>query len=169
MDGFYVRYSCPKDMKEVSELLLRCFGEMVEKEEAFDGIPKGKYLLMFNGDNNELCAISGLCHSDELPGPQITWSCTKPEYRHKGLMKELFRRVLATTDQDVYCNCWRIGANDFVNLHTLMDLFGFVKIDSDVSSRESSTCPVKSQCPYYSSLCYCHNDTYLRKGICNIQ
>lgn len=169
MNGFYIRYSCSKDIEEVSRLLLSCFGEMVIKEKAFDGIPYGKYLLMFNKENNELVAMSGLCHSNEFPGPQMTWSCTKPEYRHKGLMKELFKRVLITTDQDIYCNCWRIGKNDFVNLHAVMDLFGFVKIDSDVISRESRTCNVKSQCPYYNSSCCCHNDTYMRKGSCNIQ
>ena len=164
MEGYYTRYSRESDREQVEKLLYDTFGIMVVYEGAYDGIPSGKYLLMFEEGTDLLVAISGLCHSDEFPGPQITWTCTRPEYRHKGLMQDLFKRFIYSTDQTLYCSCWRIGGNELVNLHTLMSLFGFEKVEVNYRVRSGMLCPIREGCPYYNDHCRCYNDVFMRKG-----
>lgn len=164
MEGFYIRYSRESDRQQVEKLLYDTFGIMVVYEHAYDGIPTGKYLLMFEEGTDQLVAMSGLSHEDEFPGPQITWTCTKPEYRHRGLMQELFKRFIYSTDQDLYCSCWKIGDNKRVNLQTLMDLYGFVKVEENYCTRAGLICPLKKGCPNYRSDCRCYNDVFFRKG-----
>jgi hypothetical protein len=69
---------------------------------------------------------------------------------------------------EVYCSCWRLKDHETVNLHTLMDLFGFKEV---VHNRVHWAIPYNcsrtesgiNKCPYYlGSKCECYEDLYLR-------
>ena len=158
-----IRYSKLSDTDAIERLLYRCFGRMVIDEGALKNIENGRYLCYIA--NGEIVAITGLCHDDEFNGIQISWTCTAPEHRHQGYMQALFKRLLATTDEDVYCSCWFIGDKP-CNLHHIMDAFGFEKVVSKYKIREiEHNCPkaYREGCPYKSEKCICGNDLYVRK------
>lgn len=114
-----VRYSRKSDEEEIKDLLYKSFGEMVEIEGAYKGIDKGRYLCAVI--DGEIAAITGICFDDEFRGYQLTWNCTKPEYRRKGIIPKLIERLIAVTDEDIYCLCWRIGDNKNINLYMPME------------------------------------------------
>ena len=136
---------------------------MVEKENALDNIENGRYLLYFIEDR--IVALTALTFNNEFRGIQISWTCTHPDFRHKGYMQELFKRLILSTDEDIYCNCWYID-NNAVNLKTLMKLFNFKLVIKDMFKRNiKHNCNIYKDCPYKKENCSCGNDLYLRKGI----
>lgn len=161
-DNRFFRWSSEADSEEVINLLKLCFGNRIGTN-AYEHIP-GRYLCCII--DGRIVAITGLCFWSEFGKLEIGWTCTHPDYRHRGLMHELFRRIVSTTDEDIYCSCWKIGDNERVNLQSLMDSFGFKLAMSNLQNRNSKVfCEQKSKenCPYYSENgCRCSNDLYLR-------
>lgn len=158
-----VRYSRKSDEAEIKDLLYKSFGEMVELEGAYEGIDRGRYLLA--EIDGEIAAVTGLCFDEEFSGYQITWSCTKPEYRRKGIMTALIKRLIAVTDEDIYCSCWRIGENKRINLYMPMINNEFEKVVANTLTHSvNHNCDSKKDCPYRTKNCFCSNDLYLRKG-----
>lgn len=158
-----VRYSRKSDEAEIKDLLYKSFGEMVELEGAYEGIDRGRYLLA--EIDGEIAAVTGLCFDEEFSGYQITWSCTKPEYRRKGIMTALIKRLIAVTDEDIYCSCWRIGENKRINLYMPMTNNEFEKVVANTLTHSVNyNCDSKKDCPYRTKNCFCSNDLYLRKG-----
>ena len=158
-----VRYSRKNDEAEIKDLLYKSFGEMVELEGAYEGIDRGRYLLA--EIDGEIAAVTGLCFDEEFSGYQITWSCTKPEYRRKGIMTALIKRLTAVTDEDIYCSCWRIGENKRINLYMPMTNNEFEKVVANTLTHSvNHNCDSKKDCPYRTKNCFCSNDLYLRKG-----
>ncbi len=155
-----IRYSKREDKEQIKDLLYLCFGEMVVNEGAYDNIENGRYLCYVVDD--KVVAITGFCHDDEFNGIQITWTCTHPDYRHRGYMQELFKRLLATTDERIYCSCWCIADTE-ANLFSIMKMFGFRKVMGDYKRRWiRHHCNCKTDCPYRRENCFCSNDLYLR-------
>jgi|GEM_PF-3433964 len=159
------RWSRDSDLEEIKKLLITCFGDNANTN-AYDNID-GRYLLCLV--NGKIVAMSGLCHKSNISpdAVEITWTCTHPDYRHQGIMQNLFEKLLNTTNQDIYCYCWKIGDKSFVNLHDLMDIYGFEKIKSNLNEKENKICPnaSKEKCAYYNENCKCCEDLFLRKGI----
>lgn len=158
-----IRYSRKSDEAEIKDLLYKSFGEMVVLEGAYEGIDRGRYLLA--EIDGEIAAVTGLCFDEEFSGYQITWSCTKPEYRRKGIMTALIKRLIAVTDEDIYCSCWRIGENKRINLYMPMTNNEFEKVVANTLTHSvNHNCDSKKDCPYRTKNCFCSNDLYLRKG-----
>ena len=63
----------------------------------------GRYLLAFDEDN--LLGMTGLTWSDEYAAYEVDWTCTHPKHQKEGVMHELFKRMCALTDEDIYCSC----------------------------------------------------------------
>lgn len=157
-----IRYSKSSDIEQVKELLYLCFGEMVEQENAYDNIEKGRYLV-YEVDN-KIVALTALTFNNEFRGIQISWTCTHPDYRHRGYMQELFKRLVQTTDENIYCNCWYIEDKS-VNLKSLMELFGFELVMTDIFKRNiNHNCHFPKDCPYKKENCHCGNNLYMRKA-----
>lgn len=159
-----IRFSKQEDKDKIIELLYTCFGNR-EHEGAYDNIP-GRYLLCFLED--KLVAMTGLIHNaDYNSGCEISWTCTHPEYRHQGYMMELFERIVYTTDEDIYCSCWKIPTKEHINLHHLMKEFNFeLVLDSHIRSQYPHKCKVGDTCPFFTGQgCVCQQDLYVRKGI----
>lgn len=79
-------------------------------------------------------------------------------------MTRLFERFVNSTDQDIYCNCWRIGDNEQINLHHVMDFYDFRKVQENYQKRDEGTCEFTEGCPYYKKGCKCFNDVYKKEG-----
>ena len=165
-----IRYSNENDIEEVKNLLYKCFGSMVEENQdnAYKNIERGRYLLYI--EDNKIVALSGLCFGtdSEFNGIQITWTCTDPEYRHRGYMQELFKRIVSSTDEAIYCSCWYIGDND-INLKILMKLFNFKEVMPYLNRNIDHYCPHSLDCPYKKEHCYCGTKLYRRPEQYNIE
>ena len=127
-----------------------------------------RYYLYFEGST--LLAMTGLMYSKEYRNFEVDWTCTHPDYRHKGYMQELFKEMLKDIDVPVYCSCWRAPDKDRVNLHTIMFLFGFEEvIHSRVHWKVHHNCFLIQDgcsCTHYTDAdCNCYEDLFLRKGL----
>lgn len=169
----YIRFSREDDKPSIEYLFSLGFGDRTHYPDAFTDLD-GKYLLAFT-DENQLIAMTGLTWSDEYQGYEVNWTCTHPDYRRKGVMHELFKRICGLTDEPIYCSCWRVGNNEYPNLYALMKDFGFTEVirnrvtwDSEYNCR----CARKF-CAYrkvkmvngkrIKEPCRCYEDLYLRE------
>lgn len=155
------RYSRESDAEELQALFDLAFGKLdgSQTEHLYH-----RYLLATN-ESGVIVAASGLSETDYYDGLEIDWTCTHPAFQQQGIMKELFRRLLDTTDQRVYCSCW-VTCEENCHLGRLMEYFGFYKI---ITQRLKCTYPVccqevrHSTCPYTTGMyCSCTEDLYVR-------
>lgn len=119
-----IRKSTENDRAVIQELMYACFGDK-DNLEPYDNLDDRYYLYFMNGI---LIAMTGLTSDSEYGHLEIDWTCTRPEYRRKGCMMELFTMMLSCVHEPVYCSCWRLPTNDRANLHSLMLLFGFHEV-----------------------------------------
>jgi N-acetylglutamate synthase-like GNAT family acetyltransferase len=131
------RYSHKGDENIIYSILLECFGYM--KQELVTNNIGGRYLMCF--DNDRLVAITGLGWSDILRCAEIDWTCVIPEYRKQGIIEDMLDKLISSTNERIVCSCWRLGTNTNVNLHKVMDKFGFKLVLKDISrSRRGYNC-----------------------------
>lgn len=156
-----IRKSRQSDYSDIRRLIELCFGNR-EAFGAYDDLD-GRYIMCFVDD--QLVAMSGINDSSRFNASEIDWTCTHPDYRHKGYMQKLFKYMLADIKTDVYCSCWRIADSSRVNLQTLMDMYNFQEV---VHEREHCIVPHnchfknKRDCAYFTTgHCECYEDLYL--------
>lgn len=157
-----IRYSTEKDIDGIKKVIEKCFGDRVSSE-CYENLT-GRYLLYII--DNEVVALTGLLYSKKYKAFEMDWTGTLPEHRHKGYMQELFKRLLQSTDEDIYCSCWRLPHRD-INLHTLMELFDFECVMSPRvawaveynCSKDIITCV---NCT--GDNCRCYEDLYIRRA-----
>lgn len=126
-------------------------------------ILNGRYLRYIA--DGKIVAMTGLSYNKEYDALEIDWTGTLRSYRHKGYMQELFKRLLQSTDEDIYCNCWKLE-DSVINSHTLMDLFNSTCVISPRATysvayncgRDKHSCINCS-----GSNCKCYEDLYLRR------
>lgn len=161
----HVRFSAYEDKDDIEKLITLCFGERVHSG-VLDNL-NGRYLLVF--EENKLIAMTGLSYSEIYQGYEIDWTCTHPQYQHKGVMHVLFERVCSLTDEDIYCSCWRLENKENANLHALMRDFGFKEVIRNRASFDSRyNCKsARTYCVYAKDKthCMCYEDLWLRKNI----
>lgn len=160
-----IRLSRDTDKDNIESLMGMCFGY---RNDALHDL-QGRYLLAcdYIDDNEIIVAMTGLIWSDNYSGYEIDWTCTHPDYRNNGIMHTLFARLLSLTDEDVYCSCWRLNNNNFVNLSSLMFDFDFKEvINTRVTWKRPYNCKSTNHCVYCKSdnECTCYEDLYLRKA-----
>lgn len=170
----YIRFSRETDKDEIRELLGTSFGSR-EHLGVLENL-NGRYLLAFEDD--ELVAMTGLMWESEYNAYDVDWTCTHPDYRKRGIMHELFKRICSLTDEKIYCSCWRIGDNEHVNLHSLMNDFGFKEVIKNRGTWDSryncesarKHCCIMQKCQRNHGVlvpvpCRCYEDLYLREAI----
>ena len=159
-----IKKSTTDDKELVQQLMQLCFGDN-NKIEPYENL-EDRYYLLFK--DNTLVAMTGLTSASEYGRLEIDWTCTHPEHRHNGYMKELFTKMLNGVQEPVYCSCWRLSNKNKPNLYTLMCLFDFEEfIQTRVHWKVPHNCFCKyaSDCPYCTGIgCECYEDLYLRKG-----
>lgn len=119
--------------------------------------------------DNNIVAMTGLEYSSEYEHMEVCYTCTHPDYRHRGYMQKLFKCMLKDVNEDVYCSCWRVHGNDRVNLSSIMKMFGFEKV---VHSRGHWKIPYNCNrnydggCVYREGdTCECYEDLYIRRRV----
>lgn len=155
------RFSRLSDTAQITQLVSTCFGKRLDKEKYLDDL-EGRYLVFI--DNGEIIAMTGLKTRKE-GGMEVDWTCTHPEYRHRGIMHQLFERLLEMTDEDIYCSCWKLSSKTESELHSLMENFEFECILEGHINHVPAKCGFNDlSCPHYSDGCSCREDLYVRRG-----
>lgn len=159
-----IRYSREEDKEQIKELIVACFGNAKENYDACTNLD-GRYLvyeLM-----GSIVAMTGFYFHSKYPGVEIDWTCTHPDFRRRGYIHELFKRLVSTTDEDIYCSCWRYLGNDKVNLQSVMDAFGFICVMPECEHYSGQyNCTRVNGCinnHSESNQCECYEDLYLRR------
>lgn len=157
-----IRYSTVNDIEGIAKLIKESFGSF-DYNDLFSNV-EGRYLLYIK--DNKILAMTGLRKDLERDGLEIDWTCTLPEYRNKGIMKELFCSLFEDRYEDTFCSALRIPSCD--NYFTkLLKEFGFVKIKDNVKcnltlmGETSYSC--RKTCPHWNNVkCICYEDLYRR-------
>ena len=159
-----IRKSTTEDKEQIQQLMWLCFGD-IKNSEPYENLDD-RYFLYFKNDT--LIAMTGLFTNSAYFHLEIDWTCTHPEYRHKGYMQKLFTEMLYDVHERIYCSCWRLPNNKMTNLHSIMSLFGFEEvIHSKVHWKVPINCfrNYEGGCSYCTgSNCECYKDLFLRKG-----
>lgn len=163
--NIYYRYSRKEDKPKIKELVDASFGN----RDGVCGIYKhieGKYLLAIDKDNGKFVGMSGFVFNKAFNALEISWTCVLPEYRKQGIMHNIFKRLLSSTDELVYCSCWRIGSNPSPNLVSLLRDFNFLEVvKGSKTTKNNYNCFLccKEECFFYEdSDCHCYEDLYIR-------
>ena len=162
IEEYTIRYSRKEDKQAIESLLEICFGR-VPASKTTDNL-EGRYLLAFT--NKQLIAMTGLYVYTVYPnGVEIDWTCTHPKYREQGIMSELFKRLVSSTDENIYCSCWRINDQDDgkIKLRHVMSKYGFELVMPSVAHYDSRY--LCFNCHWRHENCQCYEDLYLRKEI----
>lgn len=160
-----IRYSKETDKEKIRDLMILCFGNDREHCNVYTNL-SGRFLIYEK--DNKIIAMTGFKYNSNYPGLEIDWTCTHPDYRNKGYMHELFKRLIATTDEDIYCSCWRFVGNKNVNLQSVMNSFDF-KCVLPICEHHCGQYNCKSfkgciNNHSKTNKCECYEDLYLRKG-----
>ena len=160
LEEYTVRYSRKEDKQAIEDLVTICFGSRPANK-ITDNL-EGRYLLALAG--NQLIAMTGLWVYTVYPnGVEIDWTCTHPKYREQGIMSELFKRLVNSTDENIYCSCWRIDDQEDgkIKLRYIMSKYGFELVMPSVAHYHSKY--LCHTCPWKHENCQCYEDLYLRK------
>jgi N-acetylglutamate synthase-like GNAT family acetyltransferase len=159
-----IRKSRKSDRKQIKELMTTCFGNIYQYE-PYRNLDD-RYYLYFIDD--KLVAMTGLTGDTDYASLEIDWTCTHPDYRHQGIMKELFQLMLENVDKPIYCSCWRLSSKDKINLYHLMNEFKFklvIKNKNHWKIPHNCDCTNTINCPFYRGHnCECYEDLYLRQS-----
>lgn len=171
----FIRFSKEEDKEQIRELIMLSFGGR-DHCNVLENL-KGRYLLAFD-EEDHLLGMTGLIWEDEYNAYGVDWTCTHPEHRNKGVMHELFKRICALTDEDIYCSCWRQSNKEKINLYSLMHDFGFEEViknrvtwDSryNCKSGRCGVCVAQKSHIEHGKLiqkpCRCYEDLYLRRKL----
>ena len=158
-----IRFSRREDEIQIRLLLRLCFENRID-DSCTDNLD-GRYLVF--EDNKRIIAVTGLKKIHNYKdGVEVDWSCTHPEFRHRGIMHQLFERMLEMTDENIYCSCWKMDGKDKVELHSLMENFEFECILEGHIKHNAikCSCTDKQVCRNFHKGCMCQEDLYVRRG-----
>lgn len=182
MDVDMLKYRWSRDTEAdkfaIRDLVLSCFCELDMKEVLPD--LSQRYLLVFDYTKGGeiLVGMTGLFWSDFYNSLELDWTCVKPNYRKQGIMHELIKRVCSTTDERIYCSCWRMHGNAEPNIWCVLKDFGFELLVPAVKTWDSrcNCCmsPNKSinrmsgavapkSISEFDGACRCYEDLYVRR------
>ena len=167
---YNIRKTTIDDLKEIKNILCLYFGKFPEKHGATDDI-ENKYMVAIY--NNEVVAITGILplNKSEYDGYEITWTCTKLEHRHKGLIINMLKECeknLPNDGKPIYCSCWRIKDNKCINMKNVMKSLGYKIKTKNHKTRLFPINEYCSDCIYSEFNCHCVDDLYYKKRDNNI-
>ena len=159
----FIRLSRDEDKEQIKGLLMLCFGDRSHYD-CLENL-NGRYLLAFESDN--LIGMTGLNYNAQKKRYEVDWTGTHPEYQGKGVMHELFKRICALTDEDIYCSCWRHQGSSRINLYSLMRDFGFREVIKSALTHncisDNSYCVAQKVVDGKREHCRYYEDLYLRE------
>lgn len=159
-----LRDAIPEDRPKVQKVLEECFGSYFMIGQGLDVVGK-HYKVIEVG--NRVVAFSGILPPTQttFDGYEISWTGCLQEYRKHGYITKIIKACLEEIPNDgmpVYCSCWRVKDNSYINLHGVMQGLGFKEI-------ERATNPLRITDNNYQCIgcvnncadCYCYNDLYI--------
>lgn len=159
---FVLRNAIDSDKCQVDFLLESIFGDDLDSYNLSRDEYWGHYVVAEK--SGEIVAVTGILPPEKsnFVGYEINWTCTKPEFRHKGLCKSLLELEIKETLPDnvpLFCEAWRIGSG-LANLHGVLTSLGFRQVSENWwSSSDSQTCCFA--CPMkQGEHCICHTDIW---------
>ena len=158
-----VRKSKESDREQILELMHLCFGD---RDKYLKSNLDNRFYL--NIIDNKIVAMTGIVDEGNYSHPEIDWTCTHPDYRHKGYMQELFIEMFKHYKGTIYCSCWRLPSKEHINLYHLMQQFGFREvINVRVHWKAGHNCLTNcnGDCVnYIGNNCECYEDLYIREA-----
>ena len=159
-----IRQAVAEDVPQLVDLFSLCFGFL---DNSMFNIDHNHYFVAVS--DNRIVAVSGIVFpydefNEYASGYEISWTCTRSDFRRKGLASSLVERVLdirENKDVPVYCSCLRVCQDD-INLRSVMDRFGFRCL---YKGKKHIVFPYHSACfvcvNYGGQGCECFEDVYV--------
>ena len=160
-DYLKIRKAELSDIGKVASLLVTCFGHLAIAEGALSYFLNRYYIAV--SDTGEVIGVSGIVPEDDHY--TVTFTCTDPRYRNKGVMNALFDRIFKDYDKDkiITLQAWHLPDKEKANLDGLARRYGFTLVKRVVKSREKGITSSCEECIYSNKdKCHCFEDLYIR-------
>ncbi len=160
-----IRAASDSDYEQIKDLFRICFGGIAESFGALSPI-KGRYFVA--EADHKIVAISGilpLARSD-YHGYEITWTCSHPNFRRRGLVVDILRlceHFLPNDHLPLYCSCWRVKDNADINMKFVMQKLGMHLVFQNRLNRMYIHNKECSDCHYSEDSCHCCEDLYMKE------
>ena len=161
----FIRNAKETDKAELQELFRSCFGRIAEINGSLEPIDS-RYNVAIEDD--KIVAVSGILPVEQssYQGYEITWTCCDTKYRGRGYITAILRECLKELPDDeipLYCSCWRVQSNPFINMIHVMRGLGFEEVSRNRLNyihKHSKECV---GCLYNIEGCFCCEDLWMLK------
>lgn len=161
----FIRNAKETDKAELQELFRSCFGRIAEINGSLEPIDS-RYKIAIEDD--KIVAVSGILPVEQssYQGYEITWTCCDTKYRGRGYITAILRECLKELPDDeipLYCSCWRVQSNPFINMIHVMQSLGFEEVSRNRLNyihKHSKECV---GCLYNIEGCFCCEDLWMLK------
>lgn len=161
----FIRNAKETDKAELQELFRSCFGRIAEINGSLEPIDS-RYKVAIEDD--KIVAVSGILPVEQssYQGYEITWTCCDTKYRGRGYITAILRECLKELPDDeipLYCSCWRVQSNPFINMLHVMRSLGFEEVSRNRLNyihKHSKEC---IGCLYNIEGCFCCEDLWMLK------
>lgn len=159
----FIRNAKETDKVELQELFRSCFGRIDEINCSLEPIDL-RYKVAI--EDNKIVAVSGILPVEQsnYQGYEITWTCSDYAYRGKGYITTILRDCLQELPDDkipVYCSCWRVRSNPFINMIYVMNSLGFKEVARNRINYVHEHTKECVDCVYDSDNCFCCEDLWI--------
>lgn len=159
----FIRNAKETDKAELQELFRSCFGRIAEINGSLEPIDS-RYKVAIEDD--KIVAVSGILPVEQssYQGYEITWTCCDTKYRGRGYITAILRKCLKELPDDeipLYCSCWRVQSNPFINMIHVMRSLGFEEVSRNRLNyihKHSKECV---GCLYNIEGCFCCEDLWM--------
>lgn len=159
----FIRNAKESDREELQELFRSCFGRIAEINGSLEPVDS-RYKVAI--ENDKIVAVSGILPVEQsnYQGYEITWTCSDYSYRCKGYITAILRDCLQELPDDkipVYCSCWRVQSNPFINMIYVMNRLGFKEVTRNRINYVHGHTKECVDCIYESDNCFCCEDLWI--------
>lgn len=159
----FIRNAKESDKAELQELLKSCFGSIAEISDSLEPVNSGYKVAI---EDDKIVAVLGILPMEQssYQGYEIAWTCSDYSHRGRGYITTILRACLQDLPDDkipVYCSCWRVQSNPFINMIYVMNSLGFKEVARNrinYIQRHSKEC---IDCIYESKDCFCCEDLWI--------
>lgn len=158
----FIRNVKKSDKNELQKLFKSCFGRIAEINGSLEPIDS-RYKVAIEDD--KIVAVSGILpvEKSNYQGYEITWTCCDIRYRGRGYITALLRECLKELPDDnipLYCSCWRIQSNPFINMIHVMRSLGFEEVARNRLNYIHGHSKECKGCLYDCDKCFCCEDLW---------
>lgn len=161
----FIRNAKESDKDELQKLFKSCFGRIAEINGSLEPL-ESRYKVAIEDD--KIVAVSGILPvaQSNYQGYEITWTCCNTAYRGRGYITAILRECLKELPDDeipVYCSCWRIQSNPFINMIHVMNSLGFKEVSRNRINYIHGHTKECVDCLYDCKDCFCCEDLWILK------